>query len=244
MAKTAIIIPARYESRRLPGKCLKRIGSKTVIQHVYSRALMIQNVDMVLVATDSASIKTNIEDIGGMAMLTKGLHANGTSRVAEIAHILPDHDFIINIQGDELFIQPQAVESLINLLKSGTTSIVSLMAVSNDMQMLSDHNVVKVVTDSKKKALYFSRSCIPFSTDEVSRTFFTHIGVYGYQRETLLKLVELPTGHLEKSENLEQLRWLEHGYDIQMLEVSSKVPNINTERDLALAQEYLSRTLS
>ena len=244
MAKTAIIIPARYQSSRLPGKCLKKIGSQTVIQHVYTRAEMISGADTVLVATDSEDILKNVKGIGGNATMTKTSHDNGTSRVAEIADSLTNYDYFMNIQGDEIFIQPQAVESLIAMLKSSTCSIVSLMTTSSDESMLSDSNVVKVVTDAKNKALYFSRSPIPFSTDRHGQEFLTHIGVYGYRRETLLELAKLPIGQLEKAERLEQLRWLEHDYDIQMLEVVNKAPSINTAEDLILAEEYLSRISS
>lgn len=232
--KTIGIIPARYNSTRLPGKPLKTICGKPMIQHVYERSLQAKAIDQVIVATDDQRIIDIVSDFGGTAMLTSEDHKNGSDRIAEIAAQI-DCDFIVNIQGDEPLILPEIIDEITNELISNPDLPMSTGSYQVlDPELFENPNVVKVVSDKYGNALFFSRSLIPHPRDEKTFKVFEHIGVYAFRREFLLKYVNLESTPLSTTESLEQLRVLEHGYTIRVVE--TKFPynalSVDTQEDL------------
>lgn len=217
--KTAIVIPARFASSRLPGKPLLRETGKYLIQHVYERACQ-SNADAVNVATDDARIFDAVRSFGGKAVMTRADHPSGTDRVAEVAEQL-DAEIIVNVQGDEPLIEPAALDQLAGLLKEDRAASMATLAtpIASEDQW-RDPNCVKVVCDKQGGALYFSRSPIPFvrdrSPDFRTGRFLQHLGLYAYRREFLLQLAKLPPEPLEETEKLEQLRVLAIGARIQV----------------------------
>lgn len=215
--KTAIVIPARYASKRLPGKPLLRATGKYLIQHVYERACEARCADTVIVATDDSRIESAVRSFGGQAVLTRRDHPSGSDRVAEVARQL-DADVIINLQGDEPLIDPAALDRLPDLLQRDADADAATLAVPiTTRDQLHNPNCVKVVCDALGRALYFSRSPIPFVRDgEPDFTaepphFLQHLGLYAYRRDFLLRLTALPPAPLEEMEKLEQLRILAAG---------------------------------
>jgi 3-deoxy-manno-octulosonate cytidylyltransferase (CMP-KDO synthetase) len=220
--KTAIVIPARYASTRLPGKPLLRETGKYLIQHVYERACQVRNADCVVVATDDARIAAAVERFGGRCTMTRRDHASGTDRVAEVARGL-DADLVINLQGDEPLVAPQALEQLAGLLTRDEDAVVATLAVPiRTERQWRDPNCVKVVCDDAGRALYFSRAPIPHVRDgaldfgATPPRFLQHLGLYAYRRGFLLRLANLPPAALESAEKLEQLRVLSLGFAIQV----------------------------
>jgi 3-deoxy-manno-octulosonate cytidylyltransferase (CMP-KDO synthetase) len=212
------IIPARYASTRLPGKPLRDICGKSLIQRVYEQCRMSSVLDSVCVATDDERIVSAVRAFGGRVVLTSAAHASGTDRLAEAASSL-DADIVANIQGDQPFLDPLMIgEAVRPLLDNPTIDICTLMHPVTRPEDLHDPAVVKVVTDRSGFALYFSRSLIPFPQKPVSHQTFEHVGLYVYRKTTLLKIASLPTTTLEQVESLEQLRWLEHGMRIRIVE--------------------------
>src|SRR5690606_2575280 len=214
------IIPARYASSRFPGKPLADIAGKSMTQQVYERSLLSNSLSSVIVATDDDRIAEHIKSFGGNVILTSSEHNSGTDRCAEAANHFPDADIVINIQGDEPFIQPEQIDLLAGCFNSAETEIATLVKKIDSYQELFNHNTPKVVIDSKGKALYFSRNTIPFQRDVPenkwldNQVYFKHIGIYGFKVKTLQQLTQLPISSLEKAEALEQLRWIENGYSI------------------------------
>ncbi len=220
--RVAIVIPARYDSSRLPGKPLLKATGKYLIQHVYERALGAQCAADVIVATDDARIVAAVEGFGGRAVLTRADHPSGTDRVAEVAAGLTA-DVIVNLQGDEPLIDPAAVDLLVDTLADAPGAEVATLAVPiRDRDSYESPNVVKVVCDDKGKALYFSRRPIPMVRDGEPDfradppRFLQHLGLYAYRRTALLKLAATPPHPLEESEKLEQLRLLGGGGTIRV----------------------------
>jgi len=238
--KKVIIIPARLDSSRLPKKVLLDLKGKTVIQRVYEQCLKVKNVDGVYVATDSIEIKEVCETFTNNVIITKSTHKSGTDRIGEAVSAI-DCDIVINVQGDEPFIEPSLIEALVNSFSNSEISMSSAMSKINNVKDLQNTNVVKVVTDLHNNALFFSRSLIPFPRDvkEISTAnevieesqFFRHIGIYGYRKDFLLHFVNLEQSYLEKVEKLEQLRALENGFKIKMIEASSSLIGIDTRED-------------
>ena len=238
--KKVIIIPARLDSSRLPKKVLLDLKGKTVIQRVYEQCLKVKNVDGVYVATDSIEIKEVCETFTNNVIITKSTHKSGTDRIGEAVSAI-DCDIVINVQGDEPFIEPSLIEALVNSFVNSEISMSSAMSKINNVKDLQNTNVVKVVTDLHNNALFFSRSLIPFPRDvkEISianevieeSQFFRHIGIYGYRKDFLLHFVNLEQSYLEKVEKLEQLRALENGFKIKMIEASSSLIGIDTQED-------------
>ena len=238
--KKVIIIPARLDSSRLPKKVLLDLKGKTVIQRVYEQCLKVKNVDGVYVATDSIEIKEVCETFTNNVIITKSTHKSGTDRIGEAVSAI-DCDIVINVQGDEPFIEPSLIEALVNSFVNSEISMSSAMSKINNVKDLQNTNVVKVVTDLHNNALFFSRSLIPFPRDvkEISiakevieeSQFFRHIGIYGYRKDFLLHFVNLEQSYLEKVEKLEQLRALENGFKIKMIEASSSLIGIDTRED-------------
>ena len=238
--KKVIIIPARLDSSRLPKKVLLDLKGKTVIQRVYEQCLKVKNVDEVYIATDSLEIKEVCETFTSQVVITKSNHQSGTDRIGEAISSI-DCDIVINVQGDEPFIEPSLIEALVNSFSNSEISMSSAMSKINNVKDLQNTNVVKVVTDLHNNALFFSRSLIPFPRDvkEISianevlenSQFFRHIGIYGYRKDFLLNFVNLEQSYLEKVEKLEQLRALENGFKIKMIEAKSSLTGIDTRED-------------
>ena len=238
--KKIIIIPARLNSSRLPKKVLLDLKGKTVIQRVYEQCLKVKNVDGVYIATDSIEIKEVCETFTDKVIITKSTHQSGTDRIGEAVSAI-DCDIVINVQGDEPFIEPSLIEALVNSFSNSDISMSSAMSKINNIKDLQNTNVVKVVTDLHNNALFFSRSLIPFPRDvkEISIAkevlekgqFYRHIGIYGYRKDFLLKFVNMEQSYLEKVEKLEQLRALENGFKIKMIEANSSLIGIDTRED-------------
>ncbi len=241
MSKTAIIIPARFNSSRFPGKSLELIDEFNVIQSVYLRAQKVRNIDEVIVATDDIRILKSIEDVRGRVILTDKTHDNGTSRIAEVAEELNGFHFIINLQGDEPFVLSEDIEILIAELKNNDSQIVTLMKECSSEELFNP-NVVKVKAAENGKALSFCRS---YNADEIvdDSKKYKHLGIYGFNREVLLDLVRLEPTDSERIEKLEQLRWLDHGYAIQLIETRNESIGIDVPDDLIKARAF-SKSLS
>jgi 3-deoxy-manno-octulosonate cytidylyltransferase (CMP-KDO synthetase) len=239
------IIPARYASQRLPGKALAKLAGKPMIQHVYERAMQAPSLARVLVATDDARIRDTVLEFGGEAIMTDAAHATGTDRLAEVAEGLEDVSIVVNIQGDEPLLSPDAIEAVIAaLLLDPSVPMSSAMGPLPNAQEANDPNVVKVVTDLQGFALYFSRSPIPLSRADssVPAPWKKHIGLYAYRREFLLYLSHLEPSELERCEGLEQLRALEHGHRIQMALLESDTSiGVDTPEDLARVRRVLEQ---
>ena len=235
--KTAVIIPARYQSSRLPGKPLLRETGKYLIQHVYEKASQARNIDKVIVATDDSRIVAAVESFGGYVIMTSPDHASGTDRVAEVAHGL-DADVIVNLQGDEPLIEPSAIEMLPSLLERNSEAAMATLAVPlTSIERWHNPNCTKVVCDDRGRALYFSRSPIPYVRDgqpdfaAQPPQFLQHLGVYAYRRAFLLRLAALEPAALEQLEKLEQLRALALGRVIQVGIVAHSSPGVDTYED-------------
>lgn len=237
--KVAAIIPARYASTRFPAKLLADLGGKPLLQWVWEAVSGTGLFSEVLIATDSPLILETVSGFGGRAVLTREGHASGTDRVAEAAGAL-DAGLIVNVQGDEPLIRPDALASLLGAFADPAVEMASLMAPLADPERIRDPNAVKVVTDSRGDALYFSRSAIPHDRDGSGYDGYRlHVGVYAYRRETLLRFVSLPQGNLERVEKLEQLRALEHGIPIRMVETDFAGVGVDTPADLERVKEIL-----
>ncbi len=244
------IIPARYASTRFPGKPLADLGGKTMIERVYTRVASV--MDNVAVATDDERILKAVEAFGGRAVMTSAEHRSGTDRCREAARLLGnDADVVVNIQGDEPFIAPSQLKSLIDSFSDPTVQIASLARPfdpARGFEALFDPNTPKVVMDNDMNALYFSRSIIPYVRNYKweewldHAKFFTHVGLYGYRRETLDKISSLPQSSLELAESLEQLRWLQAGYKIRMSLTEEPTIGIDTPADLEAARQLLAKT--
>jgi 3-deoxy-manno-octulosonate cytidylyltransferase (CMP-KDO synthetase) len=242
MGSVVAVIPARYESTRLPGKPLADLGGQPMIRRVYERTARAACIDRVLVATDDERIRGAVESFGGEAMMTSGAHASGTDRIAEVAAAL-EADVIVNVQGDLPLLDPEMVAAAVAPLRSdpGLPLATLKTAIREDAE-LRNPNVVKVVTDSAGFALYFSRSPIPFWRDGAGGDILAHrhIGLYVYRRDFLLTFAELAPAPLERAERLEQLRALERGFRIKVVEVPEAAVEVDTEEDLERARALLA----
>ena len=232
------IIPARYASTRFPGKPLVMIDGKPMIQRVYEQALK-SELDAVVVATDDVRIADAVRSFGGNVVMTSENHPSGTDRCAEaLENFKGDWKAVVNIQGDEPYIQPSQINSVATLLKNGA-SIATLVKKIDSVEELTNINSPKVVISSNGNALYFSRQPIPFQkgiaiNDWLNHgTYYKHIGIYGYQSTVLPQLTQLKQGNLEMAESLEQLRWLENGYSIMTAETTENTVAIDTPEDLS-----------
>ena len=230
-----IIIPARYASTRFPGKPLALINGKPMIQHVYEAACT-SMADHVSVATDDERIASCVLSFGGQAVMTSPTLPSGTDRCGEAARQLglQNDDVIINVQGDEPFITGEIINKLIQLFDKPTVQIATLTSQITHAEEVNNPNKVKVVFDKNHRAIYFSRHTIPYlrNPEQFSPKYHKHIGIYGYRFGILQQLVQLPESDLEKSEKLEQLRWLENGYAIHVAECEYEGIGIDTPEDL------------
>jgi len=247
--KVIAITPARFDSTRFPGKPLAKLENKYIIQHVYEQAVKSELFEEVIVGTDDQRIFEVVDRFNGKVILTSKKHNSGTDRIAEVCNkleICKDADIIVNVQGDEPFITKKPLRKLLEVFNEPEVKVASLMhKISKDIE---DPNVVKVVVDKNNFALYFSRSVIPFDRDSKSQNlnpesqfskYYKHVGVYAFRKETLFEFVSLPLSNLEKIEKLEQLRLLENGYKIKMVETSYSGIGIDTPEDLEKAENFI-----
>jgi len=245
--KILSLIPARYASTRFPAKPLVDIAGKSMIQRVYEQVKKSTMISTVVVATDHHEIFNHVKKFGGEVCMTKESHVSGTDRCYEALTLQKEtFDYIINIQGDEPFIQPEQIDLLASRL-DGKTEIATLVKAIDQHEQLFNPNVVKAVISNRHEALYFSRSTIPHirNTPEnewlLRHTFYKHIGMYAYRSDILKQLTKLPVSTLEKAESLEQLRWLENGFCIAVAETKTETIGIDTPEDLQKATEYLKQ---
>lgn len=238
------IIPARYASTRFPGKPLALLGNKPVIQHVYEQTSSV--LSDVWVATDDDRIREAVEKFGGRVVMTRADHKSGTDRIEEAAEKTGTQaDVIINIQGDEPFVQPSQIKTLMQLFDNADTQIGTLGKHFENIEAVNNPNSPKIVTDKQGFALYFSRSVIPYIRGAQDNEwlshfpFLKHLGLYAYRREVLHKITQLPQSSLEIAESLEQLRWLENGYRIRVGLTDVETVGIDTPEDLQRAEEFL-----
>ena len=245
--KSLGIIPARFESSRFPGKPLVEIGGKTMIQRVYEQCQKAATLTDVIVATDDVRIFDHVISFGGKVKMTSPHHPTGTDRIAEVAASMEGFDIIVNIQGDEPFIHPQQIESVINIFKKNKKAEIAtgVKLIENQVDIFNP-NVVKCVFGKNGKALLFSRSPIPFLRNEEKENwstthFYKHIGMYAFRRNTLLEITKLSPSRLEKLESLEQLRWLENGLEIFTTELPFDSFGIDMPEDLEKAKDFLEK---
>jgi 3-deoxy-manno-octulosonate cytidylyltransferase (CMP-KDO synthetase) len=233
------IIPARFASTRFPGKPLTIINGKSMIRRVYEQASKSSSLTKVVVATDDERIKNEVENFGGAVMRTSKKHRSGTDRCGEVVEKLKGKfDVIVNIQGDEPFIDPAQIDSLTRCFENEACQIATLAIVLKDEQLLFSPNTPKVVFNKNREALYFSRHPLPYlqgidsSKWTDNHTYYKHIGIYAFRSEVLKRIVKLEPTALEKAESLEQLRWLENGYKITVIETKIDTVTVDTPEDL------------
>lgn len=238
------IIPARFASSRFPGKPLVDIGGKTMIQRVYEQAKKCKSLHEVIVATDHAGIAEEVKKFGGAVSMTSANHQSGTDRCYEALKNQQElYDYVINIQGDEPFINPKQITELAQLF-DGTVQLATLIKKIEKEEDVHNPNIVKVVSNSSQEAIYFSRSPLPYNRNAdrqnwlSNHDYFKHVGIYGYRADILEKITSLPVSSLEKAESLEQLRWIENGLKIKVGETSYPSIGIDTPKDLDKVKDF------
>lgn len=227
------IIPARMASSRFYGKPLIDIGGKTMIQRVYEQAKRSTILSELIVATDHDAIKNEVERFGGKTIMTSNTCKNGTERCADALEKLNNqYDIVINIQGDEPFFDPDSLNILANCFIEGDIKIATLVKKIDKKEEIDESTIVKVVFNQNNEALYFSRAAIPFNRENIPIDYYKHIGIYAFKGSVLRELVMLPSSRLEMSEHLEQLRWLENGYNIKIGFTMHDSNSVDTPQDL------------
>lgn len=249
--KYIAIIPARYASTRFPGKPLTNLCGKTVIQRVYEQVK--KQLSDICVATDDTRIFEHVKSWGGNVIMTRNDHNSGTDRIEEAIEKLEaqgkEYDVIVNVQGDEPFIQPDQIATLCECFNDENTQIATLgIRFTKDIETISNPNSPKIIRDNKGFAMYFSRSVIPFCRNKETKEwpeaypYMKHIGMYAYRRNVLREITSMPQSSLEIAESLEQLRWLQNGYKIKVGETSFETIGIDTPEDLKKAEKFLTET--
>ena len=242
MTQVIAIIPVRYDSSRLPGKPLEEIGDRTLLHRVFDRVSKAREVDRIIIATDDHRIEEHARSFGAEVEMTFRSHQTGTDRCAQVARPIFGGHIIINVQGDQPFVDPELIDQMaLTMRRDDWIGISSFMMPLNDSGTALKESVVKVVTDKTGKALYFSRLPIPYKdpTRDTGFTWQKHIGLYGFRNEVLQEITALPPSPLEQAEQLEQLRWLENGYSIQMLRAAHDSLSIDTPEDLDMARKIV-----
>ncbi len=238
------VIPARYGSQRLAGKVLATIGGKPLVQHVYESAKRAKLLNELCIATEDQRVLDTCKRFGAQARMTSAQHASGTDRIAEVAAV-GSADVYVNIQGDEPMVHPDMIDQLITpFLSDDSVLMTTLMTKIENKKELENPNVVKVITDLRGDALYFSRSVIPFDRDNQASsptTYFRHLGLYAYRRDFLLGFSSLKPSRLEQTEKLEQLRVLENGYRIRVVETPHRTIAVDTIEDLEKVREIFEK---
>ena len=232
MEKTVIIIPARYASTRLCGKLLKEVNNKPIIQWVWEAAKKSKLADEVIIATDSELILEKAQSFGALVEMTSKDHKSGSDRICEVAKRHDEYNFILNMQGDEPQITPEVIDLAISTLVENDCDISTLVRQITQEEQIQDPNCVKCVFDNDFNALYFSRCPIPYERNKGEAKYYAHIGIYGYRRDSLIKMTSLEQSDLEKAESLEQLRALKNGMKIKVALTTLNPIGIDTQRDL------------
>jgi 3-deoxy-manno-octulosonate cytidylyltransferase (CMP-KDO synthetase) len=235
LGKALGVIPVRFGSSRFPGKPLAPILGKPMIQWVWEGASGAKHIERIVIATDDDRIEAAAKAFGAETMMTSSSHASGTDRVAEVASRFAA-PIVVNIQGDEPLVPSAALDRLVEVLQDPDQAVASLYARVTDLTLLDDANIVKVVADAAGNALYFSRAPLPFGAADF---FYQHVGIYGYQRDFLLNFHALPASRLEKAERLEQLRILECGKRIKMIEIERPTLSVDTPQDIIKVEKFL-----
>ena len=231
MKKVAIVIPARYGSSRLPAKPLLEVNNKTIIQYVYEAACKSKLASEVIVATDDMRIYQAVVNFGGKCEMTNPNHQCGSDRISEVAG-RHDFEYILNLQGDEPQITPEVIDLAIKaLIEDEEADISTLVREIIDEEQINNPNCVKCVFDKNYNALYFSRCPIPFARNKGEAPYYAHIGIYGYKKESLIKMTQMPQSYLEKQESLEQLRALQNGMKIKVAITNLNPTGIDTIED-------------
>ena len=236
--RTLGIIPARYASTRFPGKPLVDIGGKSMIQRVYEQAKKCRSLADVIVATDDQRIFDHVTGFGGKSVMTSETHPSGTDRCAEVALMHPEYEVIINIQGDEPFINPRQIDTVAGCFAQPGTQLATLIKQISTTEELYNLSTPKVIINTNHEAIYFSRSPIPHVRGQEPQnwlyhhTYYKHIGIYGYKSDVLQQITRLPVSSLEKAESLEQLRWLENGYRIKTALTDMESHAVDVPEDL------------
>ena len=237
--KIIAVIPARFEAKRFPGKLLKKLGGKTVIEQTFLSALSTDLFDDVYVVTDDERIFSVINNIGGKVIMSKGAYDTGSDRIASVV-INMDVDIVLNIQGDEPFMDKNSLSSLLDVLKkdiNSEISLASLMTSINDSNLINDPNTVKVIVDKDDFAIYFSRLPVPYKRDDQTKVnYLKHIGVYAFRKDALIEFHNQTITPLEKSEKIECLRYLENRKKIKMISTLFDGVSIDTPADLEIAK--------
>ena len=242
----AIVIPARWGSTRFPGKCLHEIAGKPLVRHVWERALRARKIAIVIIATDDDRIARAAREFGAEVVMTSPSHPSGTDRIAEVARRMRNITHLINVQGDEPLIDPTLIETLAaTLIRDPKIAMITAATPFADTKEADDPNCVKVVTGVSGDALYFSRSRIPFHRDARDKGSavmpLLHLGIYGYRRDILGKLVRLSPTPLEQCEKLEQLRALEHGIPIRVIPTTHRGIGVDTPADALRVEKILKK---
>jgi 3-deoxy-manno-octulosonate cytidylyltransferase (CMP-KDO synthetase) len=240
--KKVALIPARYAATRFPGKLMQMLGNKTVIRHTCDNTIATNLFDEVIVATDSDIIYNEIVSNGGKAVMSKKEHESGSDRIAEAVADM-DVDIVVNVQGDEPFVQKEPLEKLLNVFEGEagkSVQVASLMQVLKEQKLIEDPNYVKVAVDKNMNAIFFSRSVIPYPRNKhAAITYYEHIGVYAFRKEALINFANWPITPLEDAEKIECLRYLEYGVPIKMVVTEYMGIEIDTPEDLIKAARLL-----
>lgn len=242
--KIIAIIPARYQSSRFPGKPLALLCGAPMIQWVYEAVSQMKNIDEVYVATDDERIYQTVKNFSGNAIMTSNHHICGSDRLAECAESLGlnDDDIIINIQGDEPLVKPEMIHDLLKAFELPDVYMGTLKKRITDAAQIENPNIVKVVTDISDNAILFSRYAIPYNRDaKMDVIYYKHIGIYAYKKWFLMKYSNMPKTSLEHAESLEQLRVIEHGFKIKVIETAYETIGVDTPDELILAEKLMSQ---
>lgn len=242
MGQTAIIIPARYDSSRLKGKPLIKVKDKPIIQWVWEKAVMSNQADRVIIATDNEQIFKEAEDFGAEVEMTSSEHTSGSDRIAEVAQRHPEISYIVNLQGDEPLITPESIDEVIKGVKTDGADISTLIRILKDKKDIENPNCVKCVINNDGYAMYFSRSKIPYERNVGIAQIYGHLGIYGYKKESLLKMTQMEQSTLEMAESLEQLRALQAGMTIKTFIVDFVPIGIDTADDLRQFEEIVTQS--
>ena len=237
------VIPARYQSQRFPGKPLVKLGDRTMVQRVYEAAQSCPDFARVIVATESEKIADCVKDFGGEVELTANTHETGTDRIAEVAARHPKYEVVVNVQGDQPFVQARMLSQLVTPYLTGKDlpDMTTLACPLDIEQDLNNPNVAKVICDRHGNALYFSRSPIPYFRTRLAAPVYHHLGLYAFRADFLATYTQLAATPLEQCESLEQLRVLEHGYSIRVCQTETAIIEINTPEDLTSAQALIKQ---
>ncbi|WP_243557324.1 3-deoxy-manno-octulosonate cytidylyltransferase [Priestia megaterium] len=232
------VLPARYGSSRFPGKPLALINNKPMIQHVYERVNQVSNLDRVVVATDNAKIYDTVLSFGGEVVMTKDTHESGSDRMAEVSNLI-DGDIFLNVQGDEPLIDERLIAEIVEQSIQHNNHVITAKKAIESEEDIENPNVVKVITNRNKEAIYFSRSPIPYNRSDKPITYYKHLGIYCYPKHILQEFVKLPKSQYEEVEMLEQLRLLENGYEIKVLETTYDSIGVDTPEDIVKIENLL-----